>query len=251
MADDVFNVTSGENSNQQMPENLGVDLSAIAGDIMIDAPEVQTHVVEQHAREQAGAPTDSDGVAFDPAIHAADSSGNGIKTATGKWRKRRGASKSGATGSRVGSASSAASAGGPTAEQQAARAAGIAMTQMVFILGQAFGGAEWAPRTINNEKGEVVMDENVMMTEAHVAYCEAKGIKDIPPGVALAFAYISYAAPRFTMPETKKRAARAKTWFTLQIAKWRVRRELKKRGIKAKVEVSNGELLVDGAPANV
>lgn len=240
-----------ELNSTSISEGLGVDLTSIAGSIMSDAPEVQTHVVEQHTREQAGAPIDSDGVAFDATIHASDSSGNGIKTATGKWRKRRGAGKSGSTGSRVGGASSTTSPAGPTAEQQAARAAGIAMTQMVFILGQAFGGAEWAPRTISNEKGDVVMDENVMMTQAHVAYCEAKGISDIPPGVALAFAYISYAAPRFTMPETKKRAAKVRTWFTLQFAKWKVKRELKKRGIKARVEVNNGELLVDGAPANV
>lgn len=229
---------------------VGVNLDSIAGDLIDSTPEVQTHVIEQHAREQKGAPTDSDGIAFDPKVHSSDASGNGIKTTTGKWRKKRGV-KAGAASSRVGGNTSAASSSGATAAQQSARAAGIAMTQMVFILGQAFGGTEWAPRVLKNEKNETVMDENIMMTEAHVAYCEAKGIDDIPPGVALAFAYISYAAPRFTMPETQARTKKVKTWLTLQFAKWKMKRELKKRGIKAKVEVRSGELLVDGAPQDV
>lgn len=92
-------------------------------------------------------------------------------------------------------------------------------------------GPEWQARVIKSESGDVMLDERAYMGKCYADYCNAKGIRDIPPGVALAMSLIAYAAPRFAQPETAERAGTIREWFACKIASWKVKRELKKRGI--------------------
>lgn len=232
----------------------GVGVDSVAESIMETAPEPQPHVIEQHAaREEGGPALDAAGVPFDPNIHAKNALGEGVKTATGLWRRRRG------TGSTRGTSYVASAPAGPSAQDQAAMAAGVALSQMTFLIGQVIGGAEWAPRKIADDAGKVVLDEDSMLTDAYTKYCATKGILDVPPGVALTFALVCYAAPRLAMPETQHRVGTLKGWLSMRIAKWRVKRELRKRGIKnARVSIhrvgapvresTQFEILVNGEP---
>lgn len=229
---------------------LAFDVDSIAAANIDEAPEVQIHVVEQHEREQAQVPVDSEGVPFDSAIHSTGADGSGVKTAKGSWRKRRGAggrAKSGAPQSSISSAPSG------TTTEAAAKATGAAFAQMTIMLGAALGGPEWANGALVDEKGKSVQDDAAMLTEAYTAYCAAKDLKDIPPGVALTFALFLYAAPRFAMPQTQARAGRVKTWLALRVAKFKVKRQLKKAGVKAHVTIGehggHKTILIDGQPA--
>jgi hypothetical protein len=208
----------------EIPQIGNVDDAATT--VMESAPEVQPHVVEQHTREKAAAPGDVDGTPFDASIHAVGSDGQGIKTAKGQWRKRRGAAKAGAK-SVVGNKASAGSAAGSATADAAAVAAGRAFAQLTFMCGRAFGGEEWAPILLV-ENGVTKYDEDAFMTEAYTEWCKAKNIKDVPPGVILSVALISYAAPRMRMPETQKRVAGLKTRIATWWISWRARRAERK-----------------------
>lgn len=208
--------------------SIGVDLSGIANQLAESAPNVSEHVIASHKEKQASVPVDVDNQPFDSSIHSCDAQGNGIKTATGKWRRKRGAGKSTAKASTL-NAQEVSS--GPSAAQQAATATGIACAQMTIGTCTMIFGAEWQARVIKSESGEVMLDEESYMSKCYADYCAAKGIKDIPPGVALAMSLIAYAAPRFAQPETQEKAGTIREWFACKVASWKVKRELKKRGM--------------------
>lgn len=227
---EVFTVDPVANDSAAAQTSIGVDLSSIAGQLAESAPSVQEHVIAAHAEKQASAPIDSYNQPFDPAIHSSDSDGNGIKTQAGKWRRKRGkgSATSAAKTSTLGQSESAS---GPSAAQQAATATGIACAEMTIGTCTMVFGPEWQARTIKDETGNVLLDERAYMSKTYADYCAAKGIKDIPPGVALTLSLLAYAAPRFAEPETRERTGTMREWFTCKIASWKVRKELKKRGI--------------------
>jgi hypothetical protein len=226
------------------PEEIAANLADhAAATIMEQTPEVQQHVINQHKESEASAPVDSTGAKFDPTIHATGADGSGTLTAKGVWKKRRGtASRIGTAASGTGTQSSAAGTQGPSQKEVQARAVGTGFAHMTFMLGMAFGGSEWKPRT----KSECGFDESEMLTDAYTQYAMAHEMKDLPPGVVLLSALAIYAAPRFSMPETRQRASRVKSWLGLRIAKWKLKRELKKRGITAVVKVEGDTILIDG-----
>lgn len=97
----------------------------------------------------------------------------------------------------IGGASQGANSASPA--DAGAYAAAIAVTQCVGTLGIIVGGEDF--KFIKDEKtGE---DEAGLMTGAWHKYFEAKGVKDIPPGAALAMVLTTYALRRFTMPSSQ------------------------------------------------
>jgi len=143
--------------------------------------------------------TDSGGNIFDSSIHAVDKEGKPLFTAKGLFRKKRQRKKS-----------KIADIPEPDATM-AFKACGATTAEMVFIACQGLGGPDWVPRD----------EERAYMTEAWTQYYQAKDIKDLPPGVIVATAMISYAAPRFTMPETQSRFKKFLTWAKAKVNKLR------------------------------
>lgn len=211
-------------------DNVGVDLSSIAGQLAESAPSVQEHVIAAHAEKQASAPVDSDNQPFDPAIHSSDSEGKGIKTQAGKWRRKRGKG-SASNAAKTSTLGQSEASSGPSAAQQAATATGIACAEMTIGTCTMVFGPEWQARVHKDETGRVLLDERSYMAKAYADYCAAKGIHDIPPGVALSLALVAYAAPRFAEPETRERAGTIREWLACKVASWKVKKELRKRGI--------------------
>lgn len=210
----------------------GDDVSNVAARILDEMPAPQEHAIAQAAEPSTDAPAsdpapspahvfgelDASGTAWNPEVHATGADGKGVKTAKGLWRRRRGVSAGRA--SIVGAPSRAAD---PPAEAQAvqARAAGAACAHTLFMLGQAFGGKEWAPR--QNES----VNEVTMMEKAFGDYFVAKGYTEFPPGLALSIAVSAYALPRFAMPETRSRMTRAKQWIAAKYIAWKDRKKAK------------------------
>lgn len=70
--------------------------------------------------------------------------------------------------------------------------AGMIAAESMFSAAQMFGGEAWAPKT--GKKGEP--NEREMVTASFATYFEAKGISDIPPGLALVMSVGSYVGAR-------------------------------------------------------
>lgn len=95
-------------------------------------------------------------------------------------------------------------------------------------MGQVVGGEEWAP--MHNKA--IGLDERAMMHTAFGDYFVASGKTDIPPGAALTFCVLAYAAPRFAMPKTQTRFQKVKS----AIVTWWVNRKLRKQGLDVQVQ---------------
>lgn len=221
----------------------GVDLAGVAADLAQTMPEVQEHAVQQarlFAEQAAASPVDKAGAVFEPAIHAVDATGAPVMTAGGAYAKKRGRKSAtpGAAQSTMPAAKSPpgtampASPGAQTmmAQQQAARIAGIQAAGLVFAVGTIIGGEEWHPRI----DPKIGLDEKSMMESAMGDYFVSQGKTDIPPGVALAFVMLAYAAPRFAMPKTQSRVATVKA----KVVQWWTNRKLRKMGMTANIEAS-------------
>ena len=240
MADENTPNTEETSKAPATPEFKTVKSFDEIADTLADSmPEVQQHAVDQHnAEEQAQQNQHADtiqqmeekaGERFDPEAHATTPEGLPSVTKTGKFRKKAGrkSASAGTSGSTLGSVDNKPATMSP--EQQAkvvSRANGRATAELIFAVGTAIGGKEWMPIKDDNSG----IDERAQMTDAWAAYYEATGKQDLPPGLIVTVAMVSYAAPRFTMPQTQTRAQKVVTWFKAKMAN----RKLKKHGLQAK-----------------
>ncbi len=143
--------------------------------------------IADHEPEQ-GALIDSVGDSFDPDIHMTGRDGVPKYTKTGKFRKKRILKSE------------------PEPEPESERDprflnAAVATVAAVEMMAVMMGGDDF--RMVSDKKKGI--DERAMGVEAFATYYEAKGIDDIPPGVALAVWAIAYAAPRFAIPRVRER----------------------------------------------
>lgn len=210
-------------------------LSDIADNLVQKLPEVQQHAIDREAAKAETAKTvNSDGEVFNSAIHATNDAGEPIKTANGKFAKKRGrkagGANSGDSGSTVAKPQTSA-ASGEVAGPSKAYAAGASAAAALIALGMAFGGDEWQPRA-DKATGT---NEFANLSDAFGKYFEAKGMTDIPPGVALCIVIGSYAVPRLVMgeqfPKTRTRLQKIKGWISAKVVQYKA----KKAGVSVKV----------------
>src|SRR3989304_2676798 len=183
----------------------------------------------RHYGETSG--RDSDGENFNPAIHAANANGDPILTLKGRFRKR--------VGRKPINARPALNIPGSTTQNyddypEAApqppsnSAAAQAAAEIYIQTGVAIFGHEWLPDEGARERDNLVSAFNV--------YLGAKGITDIPPGVALFIAMFGYAAPRLYLPKTQTKIQRFTLWCRLKIGALK----LKRSPVQPNEEKSNG-----------
>ena len=86
---------------------------------------------------------------------------------------------------------------------------------------------------IFKEDGKPTQDEINQVTYAYQSYFRAKNIRDLPPGVVLATALITYAGPRLMKPRMQKKTG--DLW-----KKFRIWRE-KKKGTPESNEVKSSD----------
>jgi hypothetical protein len=207
-------------------------LVQIAKSLTDEMPEVQQHAIDQESaaqqliKDESAQLRDAEGMPFDAAIHKVGPDGKPTLSTKGKLVRRPGR-KAGQGSAAVSSVVSRPQVG-PTATETSimqARQAGNFAAGALLQIGVLAGGEEWQPR-LDKESG---LDEQQMLQCAFGDYFVAKGITDIPPGIALTIAIGGYMMPRFFMPKTKTRMQRA----TIAIKKWWADRKLKKYGLKA------------------
>ena len=197
-----------------------------------DMPEPQEHAINtEQAREAVKSYrsnsyshlTDRNGEAFDPDIHVTDENGEPKLTQNGSLRIKPGKGSSKYKrdqGSSVGAGPRGQTTGAAAGPPRDPYAAGAAIADSIFALGQVIGGDEWAP--VHDPKTGT--DERAQMKQAWGRYCAEKGIGDVPPGVAVTMVTVAYIAPRLAMPKTKTRLQRAKDWIGNKVARYRMRR---------------------------
>ena len=218
------NESAKKNTDEPKPvPNMGMPfvLEDIAGEVSEPsgaAPALATD-------EDVSALRDKDGNKFDPAIHETDESGAPVKTKAGLLRKRPGRKsskqKTRPTLGRIGPEAEP----GPVdpaadfTEKQTlhAQLSGRTASRMFVSLAAMVGGDEWQPR---KERG---FDEQKVLDQAFEDYCVAKGINDIPPGVALVAALATYAMPRLAMPTTQTKLQRFGLWLKTKFTRKRKR----------------------------
>jgi hypothetical protein len=181
------------------------DLANNFDDVIGSMPEPQEHAIaaEKAANDK---PADIIGNTFNPDIHAQNQDGSPKLTATGAYAKKRGRKNGTKNQSTLGN-------GTASITQNSGQILGAQVAGLVFMMGQLVGGEEWAPRQ-DPESGANEFD---VMSQAWGKYLEAKNMKDIPPGVMLAFVMAAYVGPRLFMPKTKTRLQKAKDWLVLKV----------------------------------
>lgn len=159
-----------------------------------------------------GWPLDGRGKPYDPTTHE-------ISAATGKAIKKRRGGKS-TIGNPEKSASQSAPAQNPQiVEAQKAAANGQFAAMATFATLQGIFGEEFKPNP-NSHIG----DEFQFLAGAYGNYFLAKGVSDIPPGIALVIAIGTIAGQRLGMPKTKSRIARIKDFFIGKFFSWRAKK---------------------------
>lgn len=225
-------------------DSLSVPVNDILDNVTEPSANIDHIIGEANSDEQPQKPTpeksapsmtgsarvDGFGRPFDAAIHVTDDAGEPVLTKSGKLKCRpgcglggrgnKGANREAGPRSQVGGP-----AGGPGAPTDAVRrehtrAAAVAAVETVGTLGRMLGGEEWA--FIRDESRGI--DERSAGVDAFAQYFEAKGIEDIPPGVALAIWAMAYAGPRFAAPKTRGRLKLAGAWIK---TKWPFKRRNK------------------------
>lgn len=191
---------------------------------------------ETPAAPQENAPNVDDfGTVFDPEKHT------GTKLKNGRWRERKKSTVAAPRSKKTAAAPQPSAADLKKAENEAqCRAAGVVAAGAMFMLCRGVMGEEWTPTA----------DEVEMQNANWGNYFVAKGINDIPPGAALFMGCMAYAAPRFTKPKTQAKLGAARNWIALRVARWKIRKELKKRGIAAEVTIRDGDVFINGTSAS-
>ncbi|MBA7635751.1 hypothetical protein ES703_43355 [subsurface metagenome] len=100
---------------------------------------------------------------------------------------------------------------GPEPAKPVVNMTGVAVSETIFMLSQTLGGEDWKPTATEKD----------YMATSWAAYLDAKGVDDLPPGVLLFMAMLTYALPRLRKQNTQ--AAIKKGWA-------RLKEKIEKRG---------------------
>ncbi len=173
----------------------------ITDNLVNEMADVQENAIEQLDKEKEQVKSgllDAMGRNFDKAMHIIDEQGEPKLTKDGKLRIKRGygpgakqpkISTIGGVDGLIGFAQ--------TQEQSEAEilVTGQSAASLTFVVGMAFFGSD----------GKPTQEEINQVTYGYQSYFRAKNIRDLPPGVVLATALMTYALPRMIKPKTSKK----------------------------------------------
>lgn len=192
----------------------------IADKLVEEMPGVQENAIEQldnEKEQQKAGFRDKMGRAFDKLMHLTDEDGEPKLTKTGRLRIKRGFGPDAKTPktSTIGGLDAPPGitfADGQRDGEAEILATGQSAASLTFLVGMfAF-----------KEAGKPTKDEVNQVTYAYQTYFRAKNIRDLPPGVILATALMTYAGPRLILPETRKRSSKLWTKVKKRFSKGRV-----------------------------
>ena len=173
----------------------------ITENLVNEMPDVQENAIDQLDKEKEQVKSgllDAMGRNFDKAMHIIDEQGEPKLTKDGKLRIKRGYGP----GAKQPKISSIGGLEGPVGFAQSQEQSeteilvtGQSAASLTFVVGMAFFGSD----------GKPTQDEINQVTYAYQTYFRAKNIRDLPPGIVLATALMTYALPRMLKPKTSKK----------------------------------------------
>lgn len=215
-------LTAGMPEPSEFAESIPIPDEAMEPTAGVDAaPEVSPSSVEA----APPAVESIDDYVFNPAIHTPGKDGFGTKTASGKYRRKKGFGNSHhgvgnshhGTGATINTPSVAGPAALDAVKLQKAKAAAQVCTAATFVVGQVVCGPEGAP-LILPEHG---VNEPVEFETAYTqAFYLAKNPIEIPPWVIVCLVLGNYVARRAAMPGVQNRWVGVWKWLKERQAKW-------------------------------
>lgn len=217
--------------------DVKADISRIGDTLTSEIPEPQQHAIDQATEDAArenpqAVELDALGVPWNPAQHATGKDGKGVRTQKGAWRKRKGLKGSDSFANTSAAGATKTEPEDPAAVERKhvetqSRMAGAMMAQVLTQVSAGIGGPAFYPRDVQLPGGGKY-NEQEMLSQAFGDYCVAKGVVDVPPGVALCGALMLYYTPRLRVPEVRERGSRIYEWTKEKIARvahwWKYRK---------------------------
>lgn len=168
----------------------------------IEAGELDSHI--QSSLETAPPPSES-------AIEAHAARENEIDT---EIEKEKGGKRKYKKRESKGSATSSVSTVTEQMKVRAYRQVGYMLADTLITAGMTFGGEDWKPNLIKDEKsGEILFDEKGNLREAWADLAEEYKWEKMPAWIAVSLATGAYAIPRMFAPSTKARISKFKLWL--------------------------------------
>jgi hypothetical protein len=189
---DLKNQDEGPKENQEIPVGDAAkelsEMASVMPEPVTDAIKA-AHEKEQSIQQENQNVKDNKGRPFDPNVHATDKDGRPILTTTGRFKK-------------------VSRAGGPSINipvnesvqetvSRDSQTVAVTVVGMFIQCGYAFVGDEWLPEKSKD------FDEEKNLINVTAKYCDSIGLRDLPPGLVCATAFIAYGLRRVTRPKTK------------------------------------------------
>ena len=191
-------------------------MNDITDTLIKEMPTVQQNAIDQLEVDQEKQKEsiflnlkDRMGRAFDKALHGTDDEGKPLLTKGGQLRIVRGRKermKKPESVSSIGGLDSPVTfADGQPPGEAEILATGQSAASLTFVIGMAVFGSD----------GQPSKDEINQVTYAYQTYFRAKNIRDLPPGVVLVTALMTYTVPRMLKPKQAKKIS--SLWDKLRV----------------------------------
>lgn len=215
------NSPQNENAPVFTPKSEPDGASILATEHVSAMSEPSEHAIaaEQEDAEKYENLVDKSGTPFDPEKHATDADGNPVKTQAGNWRKRPGrkAGQGPASSLNTEGRKKSSTGEGSTDVDDGPRQSAEATVDTIGTLAQTFGGEDYAFRQMVNEQKEIVFDERLNGVRAFERLYREKGVKDIPPGVAVTLWAMMFIGSRVNQDQKAK--SKIKLWWYWLVSK--------------------------------
>lgn len=218
---------AAQTKEDQTPQFTKVDngkngIDFLAGDHIGAMSEPSEHAIaaEQEDADKNAGTVDKSGTPFNPDFHATDDSGNPLYTQAGNFRKKPGR-KPGQGPSSSLNTNTPSRATTQESGHDSAYMSATATVDSVGMVAQMLGGEMYRyQRILAEDKKTVLLDERESGIEAFTNLYREKGVKDIPPGVAVAIWAIMFMAPRLQKDDrTKSKLKLAWYWLKSKISR--------------------------------
>lgn len=232
---------AAQKTDQETPVFKKIDNAGIgnlAGDHIAAMSEPSEHAIaaEQEDTDKNAGIVDKSGTPFNPDFHATDDSGNPLYTQAGNFRKKPGRKPGQGPASSL-NTNTTRNTSTQDSGHDGAYMSAVATVDSVGMVAQMLGGEMYAyQRILAEDKKTVLLDERESGIESFTQLYRQKGVKDIPPGVAVTIWAIMFLAPRLRKDaRTKSKLKLAWYWLKSKITrkpmpKKQAEKETKKEG---------------------
>lgn len=204
-------ILQAENASSPATEGNGDTTASASGNASFPNPPGMASVNIGDQSSSTNPPTDDS--VFNPEIHAGGPDGKGIKTKSGKFRRKPGRKGSKHYDGGLNSPQAVeANPIDPFRMERAKQDAQIA-TALTFTLGVSMFGEEGKPVT----DLQVGINEPEEFVVAYTQYFYMSGPMNLPPGMVLAMTFFNYSMRRYQMPQSRGKIQAMFSWVKSRV----------------------------------